>query len=709
METRDAFDDSELPNLIATALELRDSGEELCLEEICEGAPHLITALKRSLELSSQLPDLQRVSAGRDRLLGQTLESRYRLDARVGSGAMGVVYRGMDLDLERAVAIKILKLPFGDEDEAEVRFAREAETLAALRHQAVVNIFDRGRTPEDDPFLVMEFVEGLPLTVLLGEIKGTPGSTSSKDTQAIAKALGVDSLGEQSYLRAVVRWMAEVANGLAMAHSKGIFHRDIKPSNILIRGGEGPVVVDFGIAAQTGQATLTRDGALIGTPAFMAPEALQPGTPAGPALDIYGLTATLYELLTLRPPYSGTPTQVLSALSLHEPVPAGRIGEGLPQDLLAILDCGMARRPEDRYKSIAELEEDLRAFLDYRPVQARTLTTVGRFWRRVRRSPAWRAGIAVAGVAIAITIGFQAHAAWLENRQTEYLEVWKHIPPNLGVASPVTAVLTEAEGRDEVAKLLDKAVATSSEVLPATLLRGIFLGDHGEPEGAARDMARIARSLNTPYSRALEARYRSWADSGGSGAVDLSDLPEPEGGLDNYTATLFALRERRIADASRFLKDPDLEEYVPAQELATLLISDRAKQLARGIWLEERIGCRTANTAHLIGIAQTLSTNYLNAYEVMADGLALVPTSHPLHMNSARAAWMMGWVDTAREHYRQVIDLRPDNLQGHELHVRFLTETSHPGEAQLALDLIPFDEGDKWLALRHDLQGGIEA
>jgi serine/threonine protein kinase/tetratricopeptide (TPR) repeat protein len=699
------FEDEDLPALIAVALELRDQGIEPPLEEICRKRPDLLEPLKDSLDLSGQLPDLQRLSAGHDRLAGAVLTKRYRLDSRLGSGAMGVVYKAYDLELNRVVAVKIMRMAMGDEYDGETRFAREAEVLAAIRHGAVVNIYDRGRTAEDDPFLVMEYVDGISLSQLLVEIKSPAIDGGGKDTQLIARVLGIDSIGEPSYIRAIVRWVADLANGVDLAHREGILHRDIKPSNILIKRSAEPVLIDFGIASQTSQDTLSCEGELVGTPAFMAPESIDGKTQPSQALDIYGLTATLYQLLTLRPPYSGTPTQVLAALSCTDPVPAKRLGVDLPADLLAILDRGMARRPTDRYETMADLESDLRAFLDYRPVQARPLTAVTRMWRRVSHSTAWRTGLAVAGVTLFLAVSLQARSLWQEKRAADYQEVWGQLPPNLGISGVETRQLTVEEGRAKVAQMLDDAVAFSDELLPARLIRAMFEVDHGRLEEAAVDMEFIGKTLGSPYSMAIAERYRALANEGVGTVIDTSELPEPEGKFDSYLAGIHALRSRDIPQARNQLSDPRLSEFVPAQELLTLIMEDRSEQLERGMWLEERIGSRTAVTANLIGIALLLKQDYRAAYRAFEEGLELAPKSYGLQMNAARAAWMMDRREVAREHYQQIIKCRPKTARGHEMYIRFLMDIGNPTEAQSALEGAPFDDQP---ALYLELQGSIE-
>jgi len=719
MET-DPLDDPELPALVSAAMEMRDHGLEPPLEEICCNRPDLIDAVAASIETSERLPLLQTATASHDRFVGRVLDARYRLTARLGAGAMGVVYRGEDLELQRPVAVKILRAALLDEGQAESRFAREAEVLAAIDHAAVVTIYDRGRTGDDDPYLVMELLEGQPLSQLLEEGKRAGATTHSHDTGWIARALGgPESVDEPSYLRTVVRWTADLASGLGAAHSKGIFHRDIKPSNVFVRRDGRPVLVDFGIAARMSHATITHEHSTLGTPAYMAPEALDERSRPDAALDVYGLSATLYHMLTLRPPYTGTPSQIISRLAVKEPPRAKRLREGLPRDLQAILDRGMARRPSDRYASAAELEIDLRAFLDYRPVQARPLSPLGRAWRRARRSPAFWTFASVTALAVVAFFGVQARTAWLERRAREHAELWRHVPPNLTIVKPANRVLSDEEGRAEVAALLDQAAAVCLDPLPTLLIRAAFRLDHGDARGAADDMRRIAASVDTPYAQALADRYRALADryqalapardtvSAGSDAarapaaasapmVDTSDLPEPSGRADVYLAAYHAMRAERFDLAQPLLDDPAVEEYAPAQELRALFDArDPHRMYERGLWLEEQLGGRTAMTAHLIGLALVLQKGQESqalAAEVIAEGLELVPRSHALRLNAGLAAWRLGHLDEAREQYRRAIELKPQHDLAYENLTRVLMDAGALGKAQAVVDSAPFDQ-----------------
>ena len=626
----DPLDDPDLPALLSTALELRDQGLDTPLEEICRKRPDLVDALALSLKTSEQVPALQRAASAADRWIGRVLDERYELEARLGAGAMGVVYRALDIELQRHVAIKILRAALIDGEEAEERFAREAEALAAIDHPATVTIYDRGATDDEDPYLVMELLEGLTLAQLLEEGDWSGDGHSSRGTQWIAHILGVDALAEPSYLRAATSWAADLAAGLEASHAKGIFHRDVKPSNVFLRRDGRPVLLDFGIATRVSNATLTREGMPIGTPAYMAPESLLEESGTTPARDVYGLAATLYHLLTLHPPYRGTPSQVLTSLAARDPRPAHRLRPGLPRDIGAILDRGLARRPKDRYPSAGALEADLRAFLEHRPVQARPLYPWVRSWRRARRSPAFLTGAAVALLLLSILGAVKVRETWVAARAVALLDVWEKLPPNLSLVDPQNRTIGGAAERAAVEDLLDEAAELCAAPLPTYLVRACFRLDHGRPAEAAQDMAIIAGSIESPYALELARRYANMPpDASAAADVDLSELPEPTLPMDAYLAAFHAIRGGDMASAGPLLDDPGLAEFVPALEITTLLLGgDAHRMYETAVRVEELVGRRTAMTSYLTGTALFRLHRFSEAYELFAEGIAFAPTSH---------------------------------------------------------------------------------
>lgn len=258
------------------------------------------------------------------------LDGRYRLGTRLGGGAAADVFRGIDDRLGRAVAVKVFR---GDAAEQLQRHEAEMRTLAALDHPSLVTVFDAGSDPEtDQPYLVMQLIEG---PTLAEELR--PG------------ALPLDR---------AARYGAELADALAYIHQRGLVHRDLKPANVLISKDGRVHLADFGIARLVGTAHETRTGDVLGTPAFFAPEQVA-GESVGPPTDIYALGLVLYEALTGRRPYDGTPMEVAMARLNRAP----EIPADTPAPWRRLLVAMTQRDPAAR-PSAAEVARTLRALAD---------------------------------------------------------------------------------------------------------------------------------------------------------------------------------------------------------------------------------------------------------------------------------------------------------------------------------------------------------
>ena len=270
------------------------------------------------------------------------LAGRYRLESRIAGGGMGEVWRGMDLVLDRPVAVKLLRAEYAHHAEVLARFRAEARHAAALSHPAIAQVYDYGEPDhERAPFLVMELVDGPALTQVLA---GGP-------------------LGPARVLDVV----AQVAAGLAAAHAAGVMHRDIKPGNLLVDPSGRVKITDFGISYATGSAPLTSTGMLIGTPAYLAPERLA-GASAGPASDLYALGMVAYECLAGGLPFTGTAVEVALA---HQTRPLPPLPPAVPWHVAALVDDLTAKdpaaRPGNAYE-VAARAAALRAVVDAAPI-----------------------------------------------------------------------------------------------------------------------------------------------------------------------------------------------------------------------------------------------------------------------------------------------------------------------------------------------------
>jgi eukaryotic-like serine/threonine-protein kinase len=261
---------------------------------------------------------------------------RYRLGRRIGRGGMATVYRATDEQLDRPVAVKVMRSDLGDDPTFLRRFEAEARRAASVSHPNVVAVYDVGT--DDDPYIVMELVRG-------------------GDAAALLRRDGA-LLPERA-----AELVADAADAVAAAHAAGIVHRDLKPGNILIGSDGRARVADFGIARATGEGSMTRTGAALGSVDYFSPEQAR-GERAGPASDVYALGVVLYELLTGRRPFVGDTPYAVATARLGAAAPDPRADRpDLPAELATVVRRAMAERPADRYRSAAALRDALRTWL----------------------------------------------------------------------------------------------------------------------------------------------------------------------------------------------------------------------------------------------------------------------------------------------------------------------------------------------------------
>jgi serine/threonine protein kinase len=281
------------------------------------------------------------------------LFGKFEIVAELGRGGMGAMFKANQLDLHRAVAIKvILSGTVAGPDDLH-RFRTEAEAIAALHHPNIVRIYEVGEI-DGCAFFSMEYIEGPTLSQRLAG-GPLPGKIAARHAATIARAI-------------------------QHAHEHGILHRDLKPSNVLLDAAEEPHVTDFGLAkrlqADSGQ---TRTGAILGTPSYMAPEQAAGRKDLTPAVDIYGLGALLYELLTGRPPFRAeTPLDTVLQVLERDPAPPRLLNPNVDRDLETICLKCLEKKPTRRYASAEAVAADLQRYLDGESVNARSLNLVSR-------------------------------------------------------------------------------------------------------------------------------------------------------------------------------------------------------------------------------------------------------------------------------------------------------------------------------------------
>ena len=265
--------------------------------------------------------------------IGQIVKDRYEILEILGEGGMAFVYKARDTQLERLVAIKTLKPNYVNQETFVERFKREAKTAANLNHPNIVQIFDWGI--EDEPFFVMEYIEGNTLTSIIAKNR----------TISLSDILFIG---------------AQVSSGLHAAHEKGLVHRDIKPGNIMITPDGKVKVTDFGIVSlQNEESDITKTGSILGTASYISPEQAQ-GKPVSIESDLYSLGTVLYELITGKPPFAGdTPISTATKHLTERPEKPSSFRRDLPKGVESAIMKLLEKATYDRFKSA----EDLRATL----------------------------------------------------------------------------------------------------------------------------------------------------------------------------------------------------------------------------------------------------------------------------------------------------------------------------------------------------------
>jgi hypothetical protein len=358
----------------------------------------------------------------------------FEIVRELGRGGMGVVYEARQLSLNRPVALKVLAPGLGLTPRAVERFRREAEAAAKLHHTNIVPVYATGEQ-DNFHFYAMELIAGPSLDHVLNSLRG-PGAAATTAPELAATgpyaagdpppaASGPGSLSGSGgeYFDAVARRTAEVADALDYAHRQGVIHRDVKPSNLLLAPDGRLSLNDFGLARVLEQPGMTVTGEFVGTPAYMSPEQVTSGhVPLDHRTDIYSLGATLYEMLTLRPPFAGQRRdQVLAQIIQKDPTPPRKLNKRVPRDLETICLKALDKDPDRRYQTAAQMADDLRRYVNRFAISAKRAGPVERLNKWVRRHPAASAALAVALLALAAA-GFVAYQAYeAERRHQEEL------------------------------------------------------------------------------------------------------------------------------------------------------------------------------------------------------------------------------------------------------------------------------------------------
>jgi tetratricopeptide (TPR) repeat protein len=539
----DAVDEDRVLDLMVEWEERRAAGAEPTPEQLTDD-PELRAVLGERIRAALFLsPDSTGLSTGGRRdataLDLPAPPPGYRIVRELGRGGMGVVYAAVQEKLNRPVALKTVFAGSGGRV-GVMRFLAEAEAVAAVRHPHVVQVHEVGRwsaeAGAERAFLVMEYLTGKSLAATLAE-NGPLSPTGA------------------------ARLVAKLADAVRAAHDRQIVHRDLKPANVLFDHAGEPKVTDFGLAKREGGDDLTETGAVLGTPAYMAPEQADGRAKfVGPAADVWALGVILYECLTGQRPFRAESRVALLNAVIHaEPARPRSLAPSLPRDLeLVCLKC-LRKEPAERYATAKELTDDLLRFLEGRPVVARPVRWPVRAGKWVRRNPVPTALIAAVALGLGGTVGglvraSNAKTAQLGAEQQKFAaEREKQIEAYRGA---IRQAMQQGDGRTALA-LMDKAVAAGMpENAEVRYDRALSLDMVGEYDALDRQLADIDPADAPPHLQGpvLLLKGERAFQTDPERALELLKAAEASGLSPADAAYIRGLRATRTPDAEREFK-----------------------------------------------------------------------------------------------------------------------------------------------------------
>ena len=680
-------------------VEIADAGRSP--EEVCGDCPELLPEVRRRwlqmCVIEAELDELFPVSGTGPEADSSSLRhshnglpriSGYDVEALLGRGGMGVIYKARQHRLNRVVALKMLIAGAYAGPRERARFQREAEAVGSLHHANIVPVYDVG-DHEGCPYFTMELLEGGSLAQTLA---GTPQPA-----------------------RHAAAYLITLAEAVQAAHQADIVHRDLKPANILLMADGTPKIADFGLARQfEGQPALTLSEVQIGTPSYMAPEQVNgiAGT-IGPAADIYGLGALLYEMLTGRPPFRGESAVETQRQVIHdEPVSPSRLNTRVPRDLETICLKCLSKEPERRYGSAAELADDLRRFEQGRPIRARPVGWGQRSWRWCRRNPIAAALamtlLALVSLAVGGGLWIERQGAERQGRAREAVEAALAQVGDLrreGHWLEADAVLTHARSRLDEAGSSDlrrRLTQAEADLELAAGLERIRLTP--AIDGSRFDYRTMAEAYAQAFERA-GLDVRSDIEAAAARIRDSNLRRQLVMALDHWAYVADALEDRR--SMARFLDlarraDPDPQWGDRFREPALWGNRDRLRRLAAEVkqrlvgeafengpptplvtLLAKKLGQQDRQAEPLLRAAQWRHPEdfWLNfalgealrerepaeAVGFYRAALAMRPTVAAVYSEVGMAQFRQGLLDEAVLAHRKAIDLEPNVGARHQL------------------------------------------
>ena len=501
--------DAELERIIEAAFDGLQNGEPIDVEALAATHPEYATELRELLPMMASLLRLSErtgsiATAPETGVAVRQQLGDFRLIREIGRGGMGIVYEAEQLSMGRQVALKVLPFAALVDEKSLQRFRNEVRAAAALDHPHIVSVFSIGED-RGVHFYAMQLIRGQTLAEVIEGVRSqgtgvrgekdqvpalggtprvrdgrgeadashsTPIEDSERATPSATKPVAqgrsstaIESRRAAERFRSAARIGIQAAEALQHAHDHGVVHRDVKPSNLLLDATAKVYVTDFGLARIEADAGLTMTGDVLGTLRYMAPEqALGTRVVIDHRADIYSLGATLYELIALQPAYGETDrTQLLQQIAFQEPRALTKIDGHLPVDLETIVAKAMSKQPEDRYQTAQRLADDLRAFLEDRPIKAKPPTVVERVAKWSRRHQKL---VASAALACVLLTAILAVSVILVNRaRTSALAALDRTNDLLYTADMADACQAWEQGwADEARQILDRHVSSNDGI-----------------------------------------------------------------------------------------------------------------------------------------------------------------------------------------------------------------------------------------------------